>query len=210
MSHTVRKHERKTKSGGTTTVRQHTRRGGGPKADRPGGAFGRIRGLLASRRAARRPADDLGWDDGDLAEDWTTWRDQPVPARRLGREVQPYPDSDRDPPGRDHPQTFGEAWSGSRREYRVKEKLRCMQIDMRAWRDAPEPTPGPQPPMTPELARVLGCDTPEGLAKFERGRAYREAGYRGPLDKNERIPDPDDPANYEMLHGLAALAETSQ
>ena len=79
---------------------------------------------------------------------------------------------------------------------------------MREWRSRPEPKPSPAAPMSPQKAKLLGCDTPEGLATFERGRAYREAGYDGPLDKHGNIPDPDDPRERESLHMLAALAET--
>jgi hypothetical protein len=61
--------------------------------------------------------------------------------------------------------------------------------------------------MNPQLARALGCDTPEGRARYDRGRAYREAGYRGPLNSANRIPDPDDPAEHEALSALAALSE---
>ena len=82
-----------------------------------------------------------------------------------------------------------------------------MRDDMRAWRSRPAPTPRPDKPMQPELARVLGCDTPEGREKYDRGRAYREAGYTGPLNSDNRIPDPDDPANHESLSALAALGE---
>ncbi len=64
--------------------------------------------------------------------------------------------------------------------------------------------------MNPALARALGCDTPEGFEKYERGRAYCEAGYSGPLDPDNRIPDPDDPANHQTLSALAALGETSE
>ena len=32
-----------------------------------------------------------------------------------------------------------------------------------------------------------------------------EAGYDGPLDPDNRIPDPDDPANFESLSALAAM-----
>ena len=80
-----------------------------------------------------------------------------------------------------------------------------MRDEMRDWRARPEPVPSQAEPMDPQLARVLGCDTPEGLARYERGRAYREAGYDGPLDSDCRIPDPDDPANDESLSALAAM-----
>ena len=83
-----------------------------------------------------------------------------------------------------------------------------MADDMREWRSRPEPVPSPAKPMHSALANALGCGTPEGLARYERGRAYREAGYRGPLDADNRIPDPDDPAGLDALRTLAALGET--
>ena len=85
--------------------------------------------------------------------------------------------------------------------------LTRMQDDMRHWRSLPEPTPRPEAPMTPQMEKLLGCDTPEGRAKYERLSAYREAGYRGPLGPDNRIPDPDDPANYESLSALGGLSE---
>ena len=82
-----------------------------------------------------------------------------------------------------------------------------MRDDMRSWRSRPEPQPLPEAPMTPQMARLLGCDTPEGREKWDRLRAYRDAGYKGPLGPDNRIPDPDDPANHEPLSALAALGE---
>ena len=32
-------------------------------------------------------------------------------------------------------------------------------------------------------------------------------GYDGPLDQDNNVPDPDDPANRESLSALAALSE---
>jgi hypothetical protein len=85
-----------------------------------------------------------------------------------------------------------------------------MLDEMREWRSRPAPEPSPAEPMSPQKAQLLGCDTPEGLARFERGRALREAGYTGPLDRDGRIPDPDDPRERESLHMLAALSETGR
>jgi hypothetical protein len=87
--------------------------------------------------------------------------------------------------------------------------LTSMQEDMRRWRAQPEPQPSPAEPMSPVLARALGCDTPEGRARYERGRAHRDAGYTGPLDSAGRIPDPDDPASHDQLPALAALSATT-
>jgi hypothetical protein len=82
-----------------------------------------------------------------------------------------------------------------------------MLDQMREWRSRPVPDAKPGKEMSPQMKQLLGCDTPEGMEKYERGRAYREAGYNGPLDSSSNIPDPDDPGNRESLHGLAALSE---
>ena len=82
-----------------------------------------------------------------------------------------------------------------------------MLDQMRDWRSRPVPEAGPGKEMSPQMKQLLGCDTPEGMENYERGRAYREAGYNGPLDSSNNIPDPDDPGNRESLHGLAALSE---
>lgn len=86
--------------------------------------------------------------------------------------------------------------------------LESMKAKMRKWRSWPLPLPSPAKPMNPQLAKALGCDTPEGLARYERGRALREAGYDGPLDSNNNIPDPDSPAEQKSLDMLAALSLT--
>lgn len=103
----------------------------------------------------------------------------------------------------------GYAASDSRPAQRGDKALPGMLGEMRAWRARPVPQPSPAGPMSPQKAKLLGCDTPEGRARFDRLRAYREAGYTGPLDKDNNIPDPDDPANRESLHMLAALSEIS-
>ena len=79
---------------------------------------------------------------------------------------------------------------------------------MREWRARGEPPPLDPEPMTPQMTKLMGCDTPEGRARYERGRAYREAGYTGPLDRDGRIPDPDDPANDRWLGAALSLHDT--
>ena len=37
---------------------------------------------------------------------------------------------------------------------------------------------------------------------------YREAGYQGPLDQDNNIPDPDSPAEQQTLAALAGLSLT--
>ena len=68
-----------------------------------------------------------------------------------------------------------------------------------------QPAAAPAEAMSPQKAKSLGCDTPDGMARFQRLSAYRDAGYRGPLDSDGRIPDPDDPANDESLSALAYM-----
>lgn len=80
----------------------------------------------------------------------------------------------------------------------------AMQQQMREWR-AREIEVRPVQPDTSPMGRALGLDTPEGAAKFARLRAYREAGYDGPLDSENRIPDPDDPAERPALEALAHM-----
>jgi len=96
----------------------------------------------------------------------------------------------------------------SPQERREAAALADMQAEMRKWRSLPAPAPGPAGPMSPAKAKLLGCDTPEGRAKYDRLRAYREAGYNGPLDSNNNIPDPDSPAEQRSLDMLAALSLT--
>jgi hypothetical protein len=85
--------------------------------------------------------------------------------------------------------------------------LARMQAEMRHWRSLPAPETGPVEPDTSPKGRLLGLDTQEGAENFARLRAYREAGYDGPLDQDNRIPDPDDPANHESLSALARMSE---
>lgn len=94
------------------------------------------------------------------------------------------------------------------RERREGAALDDMKAEMRKWRSLPVPDPGPAEPMDPGKARLLGCDTPEGRAKFDRLRAYREAGYQGPLDQDNNIPDPDAPGEQRTLSALAGLSLT--
>jgi hypothetical protein len=83
------------------------------------------------------------------------------------------------------------------------DEFTAMQATMRDWRARPVPTESA--PVRPETAALLGVDTPEGHARYQRLAAYREAGYTGPLDQDNTIPDPDDPANTDALRTLAAL-----
>lgn len=81
-----------------------------------------------------------------------------------------------------------------------------MQANMRDWRSRDIHVPPGQVDNSP-LGRALGNDTQEGADNFARLKAYREAGYDGPLDQDNRIPDPDDPANHESLSALARMSE---
>ena len=85
--------------------------------------------------------------------------------------------------------------------------LQAMLAEMRVWRSRPAPEAPPGKPMSDQMKKLLGCDTPEGMANFERGRAYREAGYAGPLNAYGYIPNPDDPLERDALSTLAALGQ---
>ena len=188
----VRRHTRRTASGRTVNVRRHERDtgsgGGDRQVERP--ADVQAQPVSSLPPAVPPPADDAkpdpaDWwaDDGDEGYDWAEhadWRET-----EDGRELLPAAPSF----------PFG------RREPEVAE----MEQEMRDWRSLPEPAPPPAEPMTPQMAALLGCDTPEGRAKFDRLSAYRAAGYTGPLDQDNRIPDPDDPANADAIGALARM-----
>ncbi|MFC7535740.1 hypothetical protein, partial [Actinoplanes sp. GCM10030250] len=63
-------------------------------------------------------------------------------------------------------------------------ELADLRETMRAWRAAPVPPAPDLAEMTREMAVLLGCDTPEGRASYQRLSAWRAAGYRGPLDEH--------------------------
>jgi hypothetical protein len=158
----VRKHQRTTASGKTTTVRQHHR-------DTPEAARAGWERRVASAQAAPAPHVSSVAPAEPAGAEGSWWADDAQPAESPA--------------------------------------LERMAQEMRDWRALPEPEPGPAGPMSPEMAKLLGCDTPEGRAKYERLRAYREAGYTGPLDEDNNIPDPDDPAERPGLEMLADMQE---
>jgi hypothetical protein len=80
-----------------------------------------------------------------------------------------------------------------------------MQQEMRDWRALGEPDLPELEPMDPGMASLLGADTPEGALKLRRLKAYRDAGYTGPLDPENNIPDPDDPENWVWMRAGAAM-----
>ncbi|MEV4241702.1 hypothetical protein AB0J47_41915 [Nocardia sp. NPDC049737] len=88
----------------------------------------------------------------------------------------------------------------------IAAELASLRETMRTWRAAPAPAAPEDKQMTPEMASLLGCETPEGRASYQRLSAWRAAGYDGPLDENANIPDPDDPTNIDRLATLAHLA----
>lgn len=177
----VRRHQRQLASGKTATVRQHER-GGNGSADEGG----------------IRP-------DGE--DDW--W-DRPE-AEEMKRDEDPdgtwyFRDGDGDlyrvlPDGTTHPVSENKPEPADPAE---RELDRTRQ-QMREWRSRPEPVASDDEPMSPQMEKAMGCDTPEGRERYDRLRAYREAGYDGPLDRDCRIPDPDDPANHETLSALAYM-----
>ena len=66
----------------------------------------------------------------------------------------------------------------------------------------------------PTVPHLVVCDQDghgrTDLTPDADDRAYREAGYNGPLDADNRIPDPDDPRERPALHALAALNEAGR
>jgi hypothetical protein len=188
----VRRHKRETASGKTVSVRAHDRDGGDGVREAPEWAqpvsvsdFGRPAESEPEPGAGDWWADSESSDtDEPPAYDYTLMDDAWSETWRIGDRADP---SARQEPG--------------------DSALARMQDEMREWRSRPEPVPPPDEPMSPQMAKLLGCDTPEGRAKYDRLRAYRGAGYTGPLDQDNRIPDPDDPANRQSLSALAALRE---
>lgn len=165
----VRRHQRKSATGKTVTVRHHTR-GDGTAAERKREAW--------EKRAAERwtpppPAEDHAAPN----ENEESWWD----------EDEPRPQAWMAEPEREPSQAFLD-----------------MQQEMRDWRGRDIQVP-PAQPDTSQLGRVLGTDTQEGADKFARLKAYREAGYDGPLDQDNQIPDPDDPAERDGLEALASM-----
>jgi hypothetical protein len=101
------------------------------------------------------------------------------------------------------------AWMDSEPERPKGAGFDQMSQEMRDWRALGEPDLSSEPAKrySPEMEELLGLDTPEGRAKMDRLRAYREAGYTGPLDQDNNIPDPDDPENWEWMSAVASLRE---
>jgi len=100
-------------------------------------------------------------------------------------------------------------WLNGETAEQQQERVDAMRAEMREWRarEVP-PAPTETRAMPPDLAAAFGLDTQEGRERYERGRALRAAGYSGPLDGDNRIPDPDDPHELPGLSALAALAAT--
>jgi hypothetical protein len=167
----VSRHQRRTASGRTTTVRRHHRNtGGGPEyvdADRP--AF------------TPEQASAFAGDPAPPDESWWSAEEQPPE---------------------------GDWWAGDEPAAATPERPSSPAFDrmaqeMRDRRALGEPE---LPPWDPADAWLLKADTPEERLSFQRLKAYREAGYTGPLNSENRIPDPDDPANWEWMKAGAALS----
>ena len=129
-----------------------------------------------------------------------------------GEIVRPAPEwsrpeyvGDFSPPTASRP-ADGDWWADDAPEPEAPEdrELARMKAEMREWRSRHVPLL-PSEPMNPQLAKALGCDTPEGREKYEHLRAYRESGYKGPLNQDGKIPDPDDPAEQRTLEILAHM-----
>jgi hypothetical protein len=175
----VRRHERQVAPGKTTTVRAHEREGGD---SRPAPEWATPARASDLREASGRPdPQQAGIWDGDDEQDGDWWAE--------GEEAQPaapvWPRGDAEP---DSP------------------ALTNMKRTMRWWRKQAIHVP-PAVPDTSPLGRALGTHTQEGADHFARLKAYREAGYDGPLNQDNQIPDPDDPAEQAALDILAELSQ---
>jgi hypothetical protein len=156
---------------------------------------------MTSWSEARHPRDDHGrFEDAEAAR--SAW------SRRVEASSPPsaVPHVSSLPPG-DPPAGAEEWWDEDAQERPPgdEQAFRDLRRRMRDWRALPVPAPPPEEPMDRGMAKAMRCDTPEGRAEYDRLRAYRSAGYDGPLDEHCRIPDPDDPENWEWLRAGAAL-----
>lgn len=59
---------------------------------------------------------------------------------------------------------------------------------------------------SPEMAKLLGTDTLEGAARFDRLSAERDSGYTGSLDSQGRRPDLSDPDQAAASAALDDMA----
>lgn len=231
----VRRHQRQLASGKTTTVRQHERMGNShqdglsqhaagswwdgsaepvPEGDYPPGTsfFRQDDEVFAAHpdgsvRPVTQGDDQPGEDDPDLSPEMARLfgADTPEGAARYRRARDLREAGYTGPINQDGYAEPGTAGPSSPEP--PSPAMTRMQDEMRHWRSLPEPQPRPEAPMSPQMAHAMGCDTPEGRARYDRLRAYREAGYTGPLNQDNEIPDPDDPAEYQALSALAALSE---
>jgi hypothetical protein len=218
----VRRHKRETASGKSVTVRAHEREGGGEViSEKPEWAQAARPGDFE-----RGPVAPATWTDEDAepAGDW--WADEPTgcprpgdeePAmlRKLFREVREVRAEDKQLRAdlRAGRKEYGTDWRTGSTDPDLdpdaepdSPALARMKDDMRHWRSLRIEAP-PGVPDTSPLGRVLGTDTQEGADSYARLKAYREAGYDGPLDQDNRIPDPDDPDEQAALSVLASLRE---
>jgi hypothetical protein len=140
-------------------------------------------------------------DEAEAARE--AWADRAAPhVSTLSSETEPaaeewWAGDDEPPPG--------EFWDDDP-EPEPSPAFLSMQDEMRDWRSRRIEVP-PATPDTSPLGRALGTDTQDGADKFARLKAYREAGYDGPLDSDNRIPDPDDPTERPALEALAHMRE---
>jgi len=192
----VRRHNRQLATGKTVAVRQHERN------------------VAPASTGIQQPGEDAWWENPppvpEVAEDPEgTWY-----FRQDDQLMAVHPDGTVHGTGQtvDHRQTFREAWRAAtfkgctpdQQEGPADRALAEMKAEMREWRNRPVPSLPPQS-MTPQMAKLMGCTTPEGREKYERLRAYRLAGYSGPLGPDNRIPDPDEPGMQSTLETLAHM-----
>lgn len=138
---------------------------------------------------------------GEVISEAPSWVHPALPsdfALSSAAEAPSWEDEDAEP--------AGDWWGDDEEEQPDSPSLTRMKDEMRHWR-ALGIEGRPAVPDTSPLGRVLGTDTQEGADRFARLSAYRDAGYTGPLDQDNRIPDPDDPAEQRALGILASLRE---
>jgi hypothetical protein len=133
------------------------------------------------------------------------WADRNAPHVSTLTPAEPEPQAEEWWAGDDGPPP-GEFWDDDEPEREPSPAFAAMQDEMRDWRSRDIDVPRGEPDTSP-LGRVLGTDTQEGADKFARLKAYRDAGYEGPLDSDNRIPDPDDPQERPALEALAYMRE---
>jgi hypothetical protein len=61
---------------------------------------------------------------------------------------------------------------------------------------------------SPQMAKLLGTDTPEGAARFDRLAALRDSGYTGPVNQDGNRADMSDPQQAEAAGILDRMTDS--